>query len=255
MARGVNKVILLGNVANEPDFRTLPSNSASVATVSLATNESFRDQQGQMQDRVEWHRLVFWGRLAEIVRDYVRKGSMIYVEGKIRTRSYDDKQGVKKYLTEIMVQELQMLGSKNGNNQQGNFSNPSDNFNGNQSSGYNQQSNFSGNQNSNYSNRQSNFSGNQSSNYNQQANPSGQQQYQNQANQFNNYQQNNTTPSNFGNWGNNQPQQNANVNMPDPNSFKVGNTTPEAQEPVKTQLDATASEPSLHPFADDDIPF
>ena len=110
--KGINKAILVGNLAAEPEFRILNSGANSVATVNLATNESFKDQQGNVQERTEWHRLVFWGRLAEIARDYLHKGSQVYVEGKIRTRSYEDQNGVTKHVTEIQVAELQMLGSK-----------------------------------------------------------------------------------------------------------------------------------------------
>ena len=110
--KGINKAILVGNLAAEPEFRILNSGANNVATVNLATNESFKDQQGNVQERTEWHRLVFWGRLAEIARDYLHKGSQVYVEGKIRTRSYEDQNGVTKYVTEIQVAELQMLGSK-----------------------------------------------------------------------------------------------------------------------------------------------
>lgn len=112
MSRGINKAILVGNLAAEPEYRVLNNGDNCVATVSLATNESFKDQQGNVQERTEWHRLVFWGRLAEIARDYLHKGSQVYVEGKIRTRSYEDQNGVTKYVTEIQVAELQMLGSK-----------------------------------------------------------------------------------------------------------------------------------------------
>ena len=113
MARGVNKVILVGNLAAEPEYRVLSNGENCVATVNLATNESFKDQQGNVQERTEWHRLVFWGKLADIAHQYLQKGSQIYVEGKIRTRSYDDQQtGERKYVTEIQVLDLQMLGSK-----------------------------------------------------------------------------------------------------------------------------------------------
>lgn len=113
MSRGINKAILVGNLAAEPDYRVLNNGENCVATVSLATNESFKDQQGNVQERTEWHRLVFWGKLAEIAHQYLQKGSQIYVEGKIRTRSYDDQQtGDRKYVTEIQVLDLQMLGSK-----------------------------------------------------------------------------------------------------------------------------------------------
>lgn len=112
MSRGINKAILVGNLAAEPEYRVLNNGENCVATVSLATNESFKDQQGNVQERTEWHRLVFWGKLAEIAHQYLHKGSQIYVEGKIRTRSYDDQSGERKYVTEIQVLDLQMLGSK-----------------------------------------------------------------------------------------------------------------------------------------------
>ena len=112
MARGVNKVILVGNLAAEPEYRVLNNGENCVATVNLATNESFKDQQGNIQERTEWHRLVFWGKLADIAHQYLTKGSQIYVEGKIRTRSYDDQSGERRYVTEIQVLDLQMLGSK-----------------------------------------------------------------------------------------------------------------------------------------------
>lgn len=119
MSRGINKAILVGNLAADPEYRVLNNGENCVATVSLATNESFKDQQGNVQDRTEWHRLVFWGRLAEIAHQYLTKGAQVYVEGKIRTRSYDDQQtGERKYVTEIQVLDLQMLGSKpQGQNQ------------------------------------------------------------------------------------------------------------------------------------------
>lgn len=112
MSRGINKAILVGNLAAEPEYRVLNNGENCVSTVSLATNESFKDQQGNVQERTEWHRLVFWGKLAEIAHQYLHKGSQIYVEGKIRTRSYDDQSGERRYVTEIQVLDLQMLGSK-----------------------------------------------------------------------------------------------------------------------------------------------
>lgn len=112
MARGINKAILVGNLADVPEFKILNNGQTAVATVSLATSEQFKDQQGNVQERTEWHRLVFWGKTAEIAHQYLQKGSQIYVEGKIRTRSYDDQSGQKRYVTEIQVMEMQMLGSK-----------------------------------------------------------------------------------------------------------------------------------------------
>lgn len=118
MARGINKAILIGNLADVPEFKILNNGQTAVATVSLATSEQFKDQQGNVQERTEWHRLVFWGKIAEIAHQYLQKGSQIYVEGKIRTRSYDDQSGQKRYVTEIQVIEMQMLGSKSqGQNQ------------------------------------------------------------------------------------------------------------------------------------------
>lgn len=112
MARGVNKVILIGNLGNDPEVRYTPSGSA-VASISLATSETWRDKQsGELQDRTEWHRVVFFNRLAEIVGEYLRKGSKIYVEGSLRTRKWQDKNGVDRYTTEIIANEMHMLDSK-----------------------------------------------------------------------------------------------------------------------------------------------
>ncbi|EKE01918.1 MAG: hypothetical protein ACD_21C00025G0029 [uncultured bacterium] len=112
MARGVNKVILIGNLGNDPEVRYTPSGSA-VATVSLATSETWRDKQsGEMQDRTEWHRVVFFNRLAEIVGEYLRKGSKIYIEGSLRTRKWQDKSGMERYTTEIIANEMHMLDSR-----------------------------------------------------------------------------------------------------------------------------------------------
>jgi single-strand DNA-binding protein len=114
MARGVNKVILIGNLGNDPEVRYTPSGSA-VASVSLATSETWKDKQtGELQDRTEWHRVVFFSRLAEIVGEYLRKGSKIYVEGALRTRKWQDKNGQERYTTEIIAGEMHMLDSKPG---------------------------------------------------------------------------------------------------------------------------------------------
>ena len=121
MARGVNKVVLIGTLGRDPDCRTLPGSNTSVATFSIATNENYKDQSGVVQTRTEWHRLVLWNGLANIARQYLRKGSLVYVEGKLRTRTYDDKDGVKRYVTEIYVSELEMLGGNpNGASQPNN---------------------------------------------------------------------------------------------------------------------------------------
>jgi single-strand DNA-binding protein len=108
MARGVNKVILIGNLGGDPEVRYTPG-GAAVANVTLATNESWNDREGQRQDRTEWHRLVFWSKLAEIVGQYLKKGSKIFVEGRLQTRQWDDQSGQKRYTTEIVVTDMQML--------------------------------------------------------------------------------------------------------------------------------------------------
>lgn len=114
MARGVNKVILIGNLGNDPEVRYTPSGSA-VANVNLATSETWRDKQsGELQDRTEWHRVVFFNRLAEIVGEYLRKGSKIYVEGTLRTRKWTDKNNVERYTTEIIANEMHILDSRSG---------------------------------------------------------------------------------------------------------------------------------------------
>lgn len=114
MARGVNKVILIGNLGNDPDIR-YTAGGAAVANISLATAESWKDKNsGEQQERTEWHRIVFFGRLAEIVGEYLRKGSQVYVEGRLQTRKWQDKEGHDRYTTEIVANEMQMLGSKSG---------------------------------------------------------------------------------------------------------------------------------------------
>jgi single-strand DNA-binding protein len=112
MAKGVNKVFLLGNLGKDPEIRTTP-NGMTVASFSLATAERAKGADGQWTDKTEWHNLVCFQRTAEIVRDYVKKGSQVFVEGKIQTRSWDDKtSGEKKYRTEILVNELTLLGGR-----------------------------------------------------------------------------------------------------------------------------------------------
>lgn len=114
MARGVNKVILIGNLGADPESRYLPSGNA-VANITVATSESWKDKQtGQMQERTEWHRVVFFNRLAEIVGEYLKKGSKIYIEGSLRTRKWQDKEGRDQYTTEIVANEMQMLDSRGG---------------------------------------------------------------------------------------------------------------------------------------------
>ena len=110
----VNKVILVGNLGRDPDSRTFPSGD-QVCNVTIATTDKWKDKSsGEMKEATEWHRLVFNGRLAEIAAQYLRKGSQIYVEGQIRTRKFTDKEGVEKFATEIRVDQMQMLGSRQG---------------------------------------------------------------------------------------------------------------------------------------------
>lgn len=112
MARGVNKVILIGNLGSDPEVRYTPSGSA-VANANLATSESWRDKAtGDLQDRTEWHRIVFFNRLAEIVGEYLHKGSKIYVEGSLRTRKWQDKNGIERHTTEIIANEMHILDSR-----------------------------------------------------------------------------------------------------------------------------------------------
>ena len=114
MARGVNKVIIVGNLGNDPDTRYMPSGSA-VTNLSVAMNESWKDKQtGEQKDRTEWHRVAMFGRLAEIAAEYLRKGSQVYIEGKLRTRKWQDQQGNDRYSTEIIADEMQMLGGRSG---------------------------------------------------------------------------------------------------------------------------------------------
>jgi len=118
MARGVNKVILIGNLGRDPEVRYMPSGSA-VANVAIATSESWKDKQsGEKQERTEWHNVVFFNRLAEIVGEYLKKGSKVYIEGSLRTRKWQDKNtGTDRYTTEIVASEMQMLDSRGGEGQ------------------------------------------------------------------------------------------------------------------------------------------
>ncbi len=114
MARGVNKVILVGNLGADPDTRYMPSGKA-VTNIRLATSESWKDRQtGDMQERTEWHSIVMYDKLGEIAAEYLRKGSQVYIEGKIRTRKWQDKEGKDRYTTEIIADQMQMLGSRGG---------------------------------------------------------------------------------------------------------------------------------------------
>ena len=114
MARGINKVILVGNLGKDPENRFL-ANGTAVTNLALATSESWKDKQsGEQKERTEWHNVVFFGRLAEIAGEYLRKGSQVYVEGSLRTRKWQDKEGKDRYTTEIVGSEMQMLGSRGG---------------------------------------------------------------------------------------------------------------------------------------------
>ena len=109
MAHGVNKVILVGHLGADPDMRYTPSGNG-VCELRVATSESWNDKNGQRQERTEWHRVVVWGKRAEVCSKYLAKGRQVYVEGRIQTRSYDDKDGIKRYITEVIAADVQFLG-------------------------------------------------------------------------------------------------------------------------------------------------
>jgi len=114
MARGVNKVILVGNLGQDPEVR-YTANGAAVANITIATSEQWTDKQsGQKQEKTEWHRVVLFGRLGEIAGEYLRKGSQVYLEGKLQTRKWQDQNGQDRYTTEIVANEMQMLGGRSG---------------------------------------------------------------------------------------------------------------------------------------------
>jgi single-strand DNA-binding protein len=114
MARGINKVILVGNLGADPETRAMPS-GMTVCNLRIATTESWKDRQsGEQQERTEWHRVALFGRLAEIAGEYLHKGSQVYIEGSLRTRKWQDKQGAERYTTEIIANDMQMLGSRGG---------------------------------------------------------------------------------------------------------------------------------------------
>ncbi|SDI39265.1 single-strand binding protein [Ferrimonas sediminum] len=112
-SRGVNKVILVGNLGQDPEVRYMPNGNA-VANITVATSETWKDQQGQQQERTEWHRVVMFRRLAEIAGEYLRKGSKVYLEGKLQTRKWQDNNGQDRYTTEVVAEEMQMLDSRGG---------------------------------------------------------------------------------------------------------------------------------------------
>ncbi|HLB59378.1 MAG TPA: single-stranded DNA-binding protein [Bdellovibrionota bacterium] len=107
---GVNKVIVVGNLGTDPEVRFTPS-GAAVANFSVATSENWKDKSGQKQERTEWHRIVVWGKLAELCGEYLSKGRQVYVEGRLQTRNWEDKEGSKRYTTEVIAQTVQFLGS------------------------------------------------------------------------------------------------------------------------------------------------
>ena len=115
MARGVNKAIIVGNLGRDPEVR-YTANGSAVANITVATSESWKDKQsGERQERTEWHRVVFFGRLAEIAEEYLKKGAQVYIEGSIRTQKWQDKEsGQDRYTTEIVARDMQMLGSRGG---------------------------------------------------------------------------------------------------------------------------------------------
>ncbi|MGQ8367254.1 single-stranded DNA-binding protein [Glaciecola sp. 1036] len=138
-SRGVNKVILVGNLGNDPEVRYMP-NGGAVANLSIATSESWKDQQGQQQERTEWHRVTMYRRLAEIAGEYLKKGSQIYLEGKLQTRKWQDQQGNDRYTTEIIADQMQMLGGGARGDNQGGYQ-PSGGQQQPQQGGYQQQPN------------------------------------------------------------------------------------------------------------------
>ena len=125
MARGINKVIVLGNLGADPDARYMPNGNA-VTNISVATTDSWKDKEsGERQEKTEWHRVVFFGRLAEIASEYLKKGSQVYVEGRIQTRKWEDKEGNDRWTTEIVANDMQMLGERiSSSSNSDNFSAP-----------------------------------------------------------------------------------------------------------------------------------
>ena len=114
MARGIDKVIIIGNLGQDPDTKAMPS-GMTVCNLRIATSESWKDKQtGEMKEQTEWHSVAMFGRLAEIAGEYLRKGSQVYIEGRLRTRKWQDKQGNDRYTTEVVANEMQMLGGRGG---------------------------------------------------------------------------------------------------------------------------------------------
>ena len=113
----INKAILIGNLGADPELR-YTSNGTAVASFNMATTERFKDRNGEQQERTEWHSIVCWGRMGELANEYLRKGRSVYIEGRIQTRNYEDKDGIKRYKTEIVAQQMQFLGGRGQEDQQ-----------------------------------------------------------------------------------------------------------------------------------------
>lgn len=109
----VNKVILIGNLGKDPEVRYMPSGEA-ITNINIATTDNWKDKNGEKQERTEWHRIAFFGKLAEIAGEYLKKGSPVYIEGRLQTRKWQDKEGKERYTTEIVAEKMQMLGSRGG---------------------------------------------------------------------------------------------------------------------------------------------
>ena len=124
---GVNKVILLGHLGKDPEIRAMET-GRKVANFTLATSETYKDKNGERVENTEWHNVVFWGPVTEVIEKYVKKGTQIYVEGKLRTRSYETKEGVKKYTTEILGDTITLLGGGPKNNENGSSNNATSNY-------------------------------------------------------------------------------------------------------------------------------
>ena len=119
MARGINKAIVVGNLGRDPEVR-YSANGNAIANVTIATTDSWKDRQsGERQEKTEWHRVVFFGRLAEIAGEYLKKGSQVYIEGRLQTRKWEDRDGNERYTTEIVAADMQMLGGRGGGDTQG----------------------------------------------------------------------------------------------------------------------------------------
>ena len=240
--RGVNKVIIVGRLGNDPVTRQF-ANGGGVTNISVATSEQWTDKQtGERREATEWHRISFFGKLAEIAAQYLRKGSSVYVEGSLRTNKYTDQNGIERYSTEIRADNLQMLDS-NPNNQNGGF---------NQNNG-----GFGGYPNNGFANNNQNFGNN--SNYLNNANNNNNNRYPNNNQNFQNGYSNNNQPNNqfnqgFGNPSDNQGYQNNSFMQSSPNNpLNAQANNPTAQHSAPT-AGATPSLPKTE-TPDDDIPF